>query len=66
MPWDQTEELFRSTLRAASEAMGPNEGAPVHRVINLGEAGRQEIWQAGSIQIDKLIAKHGGKRSPPL
>jgi abhydrolase domain-containing protein 12 len=65
MPWDQTEKLFRSTVEAASGA-SRHEGAPVHRVIDLGEAGRQEIWKAGAVHIDKLIAKHGGKKSPPL
>jgi pimeloyl-ACP methyl ester carboxylesterase len=29
--------------------------------INLGEAGRQEIWRSDNLSISKLIAKHGSK-----
>ncbi|KAJ4354343.1 uncharacterized protein N0V89_006078 [Didymosphaeria variabile] len=56
MPWDQTEELFKSTLRAATEEVGPDV-----KVANLGEAGNQQVWRQGTRSISKLIAKHGGK-----
>jgi abhydrolase domain-containing protein 12 len=59
MPWDQTEELFKTTLRAATEAVGPNV-----KVVDLGEAGKQEVWRQGARSISKLIAKHGGKWPP--
>jgi abhydrolase domain-containing protein 12 len=59
MPWDQTEDLFRTTLRAATEEVGPNV-----KVVDLGEAGKQEVWRQGTRSISKLIAKHGGKWSP--
>lgn len=55
MPWNQTEALFASTLKAATE-----DADPKVRVIDLGEAGRQEIWREGKRSISKLIAKHGG------
>lgn len=68
MPWDQTEELFKSTLKAA---VGPSTDddtwsapTPKYETVDLGEAGRQEIWESGSLRIEKLIAKHGGKQSP--
>ncbi|KAL1599840.1 hypothetical protein SLS60_007645 [Paraconiothyrium brasiliense] len=54
MPWDQTEELFKSTLRAATEEVGP-----AVKVANLGEAGNQQVWRQGTRSISKLIAKHG-------
>ncbi|KAF9729240.1 hypothetical protein PMIN06_000139 [Paraphaeosphaeria minitans] len=54
MPWDQTEELFKLTLRAATDDMGPN-----REVVDLGEAGKQEVWRQGNRIIKKLIAKHG-------
>lgn len=56
MPWDQTEELFKATLRAATEEVGPK-----LKVVDLGEAGKQEVWRQGTRSISKLIAKHGGK-----
>lgn len=56
MPWNQTEELFKSTLKAAAE-----EEIPKLKVIDLGEAGRQEAWTSGTRSITKLIAKHGSK-----
>lgn len=56
MPWDQTEELFKTTLRAATEEVGPK-----FRVVDLGEAGKQEVWRQGPRSISKLIAKHGGE-----
>jgi hypothetical protein len=63
MPWNQTEELFRSTLSAATEATSAgDDSSKNHKVIDLGEAGRQEVWQAGSMRIQKTVAKHGGKR----
>ena len=56
MPWDQTEELFKSTLRAATEDVGLDV-----KVADLGEAGKQEVWRQGTRSISKLIAKHGGE-----
>jgi hypothetical protein len=63
MPWVETESLFKSTLQAAIESTSPDEGIPKDlRVVDLGEAGRLEVWQSGSRCIQKTIAKHGGKR----
>jgi hypothetical protein len=63
MPWAETEALFKSTLKAAIEVTSPHEGIPKDlKVVDLGEAGRQEVWQSGSRCIQKTIAKHGGKR----
>lgn len=64
MPWDQTEELFKSTLRAATEATSAGDDSVVNlKVVDMGEAGKQEVfWQAGSMRIQKTVAKHGGKR----
>ncbi|KAF1850561.1 alpha/beta-hydrolase [Cucurbitaria berberidis CBS 394.84] len=61
MPWNQTEELFKSTLKAASENGLNDEAGAINgpEVRDLGEAGRQEIWQNGSCSISKTIAKHG-------
>jgi abhydrolase domain-containing protein 12 len=56
MPWNQTEELFASTLKSATNGV-----QPVLKVVDLGEAGRQEIWRVGNRSISKLIAKHGGE-----
>lgn len=65
MPWNQTEELFQSTLRAASEPGSDDDGwsapAPKYEAVDLGEAGRQEIWETDTARIEKLIAKHGGE-----
>ncbi|KAF1912733.1 Alpha/Beta hydrolase protein [Ampelomyces quisqualis] len=62
MPWAETEALFKSTLQAAIEVMSPNQGIPKDlKVVDLGEAGRQEVWQCGSRCIQKTIAKHGGR-----
>jgi len=58
MPWNQTELLFSSTLKSATDGM-----QPVLKVVDLGEAGRQEIWRVGKRRISKLIAKHGGEFS---
>ncbi|PVI01157.1 alpha/beta-hydrolase [Periconia macrospinosa] len=54
MPWRQTELLFTSTLQAATAG-----DVPDLRVIDLGEAGKQEIWENNGKSISKLIAKHG-------
>ncbi|KAJ4350651.1 hypothetical protein N0V95_004556 [Ascochyta clinopodiicola] len=61
MPWDQTEALFESTLRAASGANVDDDAwsAPKRETVDLGEAGRQEIWETGDARIEKLVAKHG-------
>lgn len=56
MPWDQTEELFASTLRAAIEVAQPE-----LRIVDMGEAGTQEIWRLGRKSVSKLIARHGGE-----
>ncbi|KAF2708592.1 alpha/beta-hydrolase [Pleomassaria siparia CBS 279.74] len=62
MPWNHTEELFKSTLKAAMEgALTDDEALDKVRVIDLGESGRQETWCSGRTRISKLIAKHGGK-----
>lgn len=65
MPWVETESLFKSTLQAAIEGASPHNGdVPKDlKVIDLGEAGRQEVWQCGTRCIQKTIAKHGGKRA---
>lgn len=65
MPWDQTEALCRSTVEAAAEPRADDDGStPRYEVVDLGEAGRQEIWETGTARIVKLIAKHGGKQPP--
>jgi abhydrolase domain-containing protein 12 len=56
LPYNMSEELFTSTLKAAT-----GEGVPKLEIIDLGEAGRQEIWRDGARSISKLIAKHGGE-----
>ncbi|KAF2651206.1 alpha/beta-hydrolase [Lophiostoma macrostomum CBS 122681] len=64
MPWNQTEELFKTAIRAAAEGSSESEAINKQlRVIDLGEAGRQEVWKFEGINISKLIAKHGGMRS---
>jgi hypothetical protein len=64
MPWNETEKLFKSTLEAAIVAT-PHVGVTKNlKVIDLGEAGRQEVWQSGSKCLQKTIAKHGGKQTP--
>jgi hypothetical protein len=64
MPWAETEALFKSTLKAAVEVTSSLDGPPKDlKVIDLGEAGRQEVWHSGSKCIQKTIAKHGGKRA---
>lgn len=55
MPWDQTEELFKTTLSSATDEVDPKV-----RALDLGEAGKQEVWCQGTRSISKLIAKHGG------
>lgn len=70
MPFNQTEELFRSTLKAATEPSADDDAwsapAPKYEAVDLGEAGKREIWEAGPARIEKLIAKHGGKQYPAL
>ncbi|KAH9870942.1 hypothetical protein J1614_006514 [Plenodomus biglobosus] len=64
MPWHETEALFQSTIKAAKEASLPNNSTePDLQLINMGEAGRQEVWKRGSRCITKTIAKHGGHNS---
>ena len=68
MPWNQTEELCRSTLRAATEPGADDDAwsapTPKYEAVDLGEAGKQEIWETHTTRIEKLIAKHGGKQLP--
>ncbi|KAF2996842.1 hypothetical protein E8E13_003597 [Curvularia kusanoi] len=63
MPWNQTEELCRSTVAAATDPSSDDdtwgEQTPKYEAVDLGEAGRQQIWQIGAARIVKLIAKHG-------
>lgn len=70
MPWNQTEELFKSTLKAATEPSVDDDAwsapTPKYEAVDLGEAGRQEIWETRAARIEKLIAKHGGKHPRPL
>lgn len=63
MPWHETEALFQSTLRAAKDASPNEDGLKSLEVVDLGEAGRQEVWQSNSRSISKTIAKHGGTYS---
>ncbi|KAH9880304.1 hypothetical protein IAQ61_000593 [Plenodomus lingam] len=61
MPWHETEALFQSTIKAAKEASLPINGTDsTPEVVDMGEAGRQEVWKGGSRCITKMIAKHGG------
>lgn len=62
MPWNQTEELFQAALKAANENSSNDEAGAAEspKVTDLGEAGRQEVWQNGSRSITMTIAKHGG------
>jgi hypothetical protein len=60
MPWHETESLFQSTLRAAKDASPNEDNLKSLEVVDLGEAGRQEVWQSNSRSISKTIAKHGG------
>jgi pimeloyl-ACP methyl ester carboxylesterase len=75
MPWNQTEELFAATTRAAGEHDAPSrdgdgDDEPEKRLqtIDLGEAGTQHVWTSHGTSISKLIAKHGGEYCglPPL
>ena len=62
MPWNQSEELFRLTTRAAAEGSPSDEQIDKRlKTIDMGEAGKQEVWKADGISISKLIAKHGGE-----
>lgn len=64
MPYIQTEELFKvATRTAANESPSDEEITKNLRIIDLGEAGRQEIWKSEKASISKLIAKHGGTSS---
>ncbi|CAN9382922.1 unnamed protein product [Alternaria alternata] len=63
MPWHETESLFQSTLRAAKDASPNEDNLKSLEVVDLGEAGRQEVWQSNSRSISKTIAKHGGTYS---
>lgn len=70
MPWNQTEELFASTVKAATDP-NPDDDAwsaptPKYEAVDLGEAGTQQIWETGTVRIEKLIAKHGGEQPPPV
>ncbi|EMD62554.1 hypothetical protein COCSADRAFT_222093 [Bipolaris sorokiniana ND90Pr] len=60
MPWHETEALFHSTLRAAKDASPDDESFKEVEVVDLGKAGRREIWRSDSRSISKTIAKHGG------
>jgi abhydrolase domain-containing protein 12 len=60
MPWYETESLYESTLRAAKDACPNGESLKGLQVVDLGEAGRQEVWQSSTRSISKTIAKHGG------
>lgn len=70
MPWNQTEELVASTIKAATEPNvdddGSNAPTPKYEVVDLGEAGTQEIWETSTARIEKIIAKHGGEQTPPV
>jgi hypothetical protein len=66
MPWHQTESLFQSTLRAAKDTSPNDQGLKELQVVDLGEAGRQEIWQSNTRSISKTIAKHGGTYIPSV
>jgi abhydrolase domain-containing protein 12 len=64
MPWYETEELFKTTTTAADQ--NGSSGNTVQgeiTFVDLGEAGRQEVWQRGPHYISKTIAKHGGTYS---
>lgn len=65
MPWHETEALFLSTVEAAQEASPNSSSAKDLQIIDLGEAGRQEIWQNEAVRVSKTIAKHGGKSPTP-
>ena len=66
MPWQETEALFQSTIRAATDACQPNSALSKEiQVVDLGEAGRQEVFQRGTCSISKTIAKHGGTYPTP-
>jgi hypothetical protein len=62
MPYHETETLFQSTLQAARDSSHDDDNDTKDlQVVDLGEAGRQEVWQSKSrTMISKTIAKHGG------
>jgi len=67
MPWNHTEELFKSVLKVVMEGASSDDEVPEKvKTIDLGEAGRQEVWRSGRTSISKLIAKHGGRVIPFL
>lgn len=61
MPWYETEALFLSTIEAAQSASRDQTNPKSLQINDLGEAGRQEIWQNEAVRVSKTIAKHGGK-----
>ncbi|KAF2849790.1 alpha/beta-hydrolase [Plenodomus tracheiphilus IPT5] len=66
MPWHETEALFQSTITAAKDASPPNNSTDSDlQVVDMGEAGRQEVWKRGPRYITKTIAKHGGTYTTP-
>jgi len=67
MPWLETETLFSSTIKAATETTRPDSSVELDlRVVDMGEAGRQEIWRRGSHCITRVITKHGGMCPSPI
>ncbi|KAF2014234.1 alpha/beta-hydrolase [Aaosphaeria arxii CBS 175.79] len=61
MPYSHTEELFKATTRAVADDNPSDQEIDKRlKIIDLGEAGRQEVWKSSGISISKLIAKHGG------
>lgn len=56
MPWVQTEALFEAVLGVVA-----GEGEPDLKVVDLGEAGVQEVWEGDGKSVSKLIARHGGE-----
>ncbi|KAF2472715.1 alpha/beta-hydrolase [Lindgomyces ingoldianus] len=68
MPWDQSEEIFKSTVQAGVLASQISENSTLTDeeivekvgIVDLGEAGRQEVWSQGQRSVSKLIANHGG------
>ncbi|KAL6708088.1 hypothetical protein ACN47E_003522 [Coniothyrium glycines] len=62
MPWHETEALFVSTVEAARAVNlhSQDTGHKEPQMVDLGEAGWQEIWQSNAVRVSKTIAKHGG------
>lgn len=60
MPWVQTERLFEGVLGVVAG----EERVLGLRVVDLGEAGVQEVWEGKEGKwVGKLIARHGGEWS---